>query len=116
MKKILLLLSILTFLNCEAIFEDNISNLTVEVLSPVDHAVIEDNDVVFAWQTVNGADAYRLQIAKPNFLNATKIVLDTLLQQSLIEVYLEPSDYQWKIVGENSEYQTEERLSSFTIN
>ena len=67
-----------------------------------------------AWQFLS--DPANLKVITPNFSNITKTVLDTVIAKSLFSKKLSSGDYEWSIIGKNSEYQTQETRSSFTIN
>ncbi len=92
--------------SCEAIlFEEDISDSSVIVLAPLHNSVVETNNVNFNWTAVEDADNYQLQIAIPDFVNATQILTDSILPETSFNLNLEPSDYQWRVraLNENSE-------------
>ncbi len=117
MKKILMVMLLLTLLiGCEAIFVDNISDDKVEILAPVNGTVMDAGTVTFSWKNIEGADQYQVRIAKPNFLNATQIVADTLVTKTSFSNVLEAGEYEWMIYGVNSEYQSMEEIYTLTLN
>jgi len=111
--KILLGLLILTFYNCEDILEEDISDDIVFTIYPTQDLIIESNVVNFQWNTIEGADDYRLQI-----FNTSQVKLvDTLIARTQITIPLSEGNYQWRVRGENSAYQSTYSLPiSFVVN
>jgi hypothetical protein len=100
--KVLLGLLCLTFYNCEDILEEDISNDIVFTIYPMEDLLIESNVVDFQWNTLKGADDYRLQI-----FNTSQVKLvDTLISKTQVTIPLSEGDYQWRVRGENSAYQS----------
>ncbi|OMQ11323.1 hypothetical protein [[Flexibacter] sp. ATCC 35103] len=100
-KLILIALTILTY-SCEDIFEKNISNDTVQNLYPINNPIIESNVVSFRWNTLNGADKYRIQIYESNQI----LVLDSLTNKTSITLPLNTGNYIWRVRGENYAYES----------
>ncbi|WP_047415856.1 hypothetical protein [Cellulophaga sp. Hel_I_12] len=100
--------------SCDDILEvDDISAAEVQILAPKDGTIIASNTVSFNWDELNSAEAYRIQIAQPNFENAVQILMDsTVIQDTLgrvitsIEKRLLNGVYQWRIKAINSGYET----------
>ena len=111
--KVLFGLLCLTFYNCEDILEEDISDDIVFTIYPIEDLIIESNVVNFQWNTLDGADDYRLQI-----FNTSQVKLvDTLISQTQITIPLSEGDYQWRVRGENSAYQSTYSLPvSFVVN
>ncbi|TDQ21833.1 hypothetical protein [Tenacibaculum caenipelagi] len=115
-KLILLLVLIIASSSCEAIFVENISDKKIVVISPSEGTELNNSEVTFSWNEVSDVDVYHLKIITPNFNNATKIVLDTIVTETLITKNLDSGSYEWSVRGENSGYETQETISSFIIN
>lgn len=116
MKKILTATLLLTMLiSCETIFVENISDKAIEVLAPKGGAEIDGGTITFSWKRLDAADQYRLRIATPNFLNAAQIITDTIVSTTSFDKTMEVGDYEWIIVGENTDYQTVEQIYALTI-
>lgn len=114
--KIVLLLLALIIFSCEDIIEvPDISQNVVVVLAPTENVVINETNINFSWNTIEDADAYKLQIATPNFEAATQIVLDTTIINTNFTKTLDIGSYQWRVRAENSEYQTNYTTQSFTV-
>ena len=111
--KVLLGFLCLTFYNCEDILEEDISDDIVFTIYPTEDLIIESNVVNFQWNTLDGADDYRLQI----FNTSQVILVDTLISQTQIILPLNEGNYQWRVRGENSAYQSTYSLPvSFLVN
>ncbi|TJY37398.1 hypothetical protein [Pontimicrobium aquaticum] len=116
MKKLLFVYIVFSLTSCEELLEiENISNKSITVLAPTDMAVLNQTNLTFNWDTIEGADSYHIQIATPTFNEALQIVKDTLISQNQISITLEANQYQWRVRGENSAYRTPYTMQSFTI-
>lgn len=118
MKKLyyLFILSVI-LLNCDDIIDEvDITNDTISILAPTDGITLTDTNVTFSWSPVDGADMYKLQIATPDFANATGIILDSTITNTAFIQSLNSGDYEWRIRGENTNYQTPFTTQSLTIN
>lgn len=111
--KVLLGFLCLTFYNCEDILEEDISDDIVFTIYPTEDLIIESNVVNFQWNTLEGSDDYRLQI-----FNTSQVKLvDTLIARTQITIPLSEGNYQWRVRGENSAYQSTYSLPvSFVVN
>jgi len=120
-----MLRSILSFLllfflitSCEEIInEENISNDTLQLLAPTNDAVLATKQkIAFNWEELEGADNYQLQIATPDFVSATQIILDTLISRTDYMVdSLATKPYEWRVKGLNSAYETGYSTNVFTV-
>lgn len=100
-KIILFTLAIVT-MSCEDIFEEDITNNSVQIISPRNGAIIESNVVNFQWNSLKGASKYRVQVYGAN----QAIVLDSLVSKTNLTYPLIQGEYQWRIRGENFAYQS----------
>lgn len=101
-KIMLLLLATIAF-SCDDVLEDNIADDTVQIISPVNGAHIESNVVNFQWNSLKGADKYRVQVYGDNQV----MILDSLVNnQTNLTYALAEGNYQWRIRGENFAYQS----------
>lgn len=111
-----LILLVFLLVSCEEIIEvEDISNRNVTILAPTDTAILTITNINFSWNEVEDAEQYRLQIATPSFEMANQIVLDTTIVSTNFNKTLELGSYQWRVRGENSDYQTEYSTQSFTV-
>lgn len=114
-KIVLVFLALITF-SCEDIIEvPDISQKVVVVLAPTEDVVINETNINFSWNSLEDADTYKLQIATPNFEEATQIVLDTTITSTNFTKTLDFGSYQWRIRAENTDYQTNYTIQSFTV-
>lgn len=100
-KIILFALAIVT-VSCEDIFEEDITNDTIQIISPLNGSIIESNVVKFQWNSLKGADKYRVQVYGTN----QTIVLDSLVSKTNLTCPLIQGVYQWRVRGENFAYQS----------
>ena len=114
-KKFLLLLAIGVMYSCEAIFEEDISNTTITILAPKENTTVNKGIVNFNWNSVDDAEKYQLQIAAPNFTNASQIVLDTTITKTSFSNNLVLGKYQWRVKAVNINYQTTYVTTSFEV-
>lgn len=116
-KKLPLLLLIAFFLiSCEALFVENISDKSVQILAPSSDTILSEGTINFSWNEVVDAEEYTFQIATPTFDNATQIITDTILISSSFDKELQVGEYEWRVKAKNSQYQTEYSVANFTIN
>ena len=116
MKRVLGILAIVLVWSCDDIVGvEDISDNTVSILAPTEGAVLTTTSPSFSWEDLDGAVNYNLQIATPSFETATQIVADTTLTANSYTHVLSSGDYEWRIRGENSEYETVYTTQSFTI-
>lgn len=117
MKKIVFSCCIcILFVSCsDVVLVPDISGDSIRVLAPTDGALLNENVVTFTWEAVEDAERYQIQIAKPNFANALQIVTDSTTTNLNFNKVLELGEYQWRVRGENSEYQTAYSTQSFAI-
>lgn len=101
--------------SCNEIVEEDISGKTVTIISPSDGYSSPSNQVVFWWNKLDGADWYNLQIVKPSFNNVQIIVTDTNVTGENFTCLLSFGDYQWRIRPENSAYEGDYVVRSFSV-
>jgi hypothetical protein len=100
-KFILISLAILTY-SCEDILEEDITNDIVQIISPAKDTKIESNVVSFKWNSLKGADKYRVQV----FTTDQVLVLDSLTAKANLTLPLNAGNYLWRVRGENYAYQS----------
>lgn len=117
MKKKLLTFCFLIFLfSCEAIFVEDISDRNVFLLAPTNNSEVANGAILFNWNSVEDTDSYQIQIAIPDFQNASQILLDSITTNTSITKELEIGEYQWRVKAMNSDYETPYSTSSFSVN
>ncbi|HEX8577565.1 MAG TPA: hypothetical protein VF677_14860 [Flavobacterium sp.] len=90
----------------EIIQEKDISGQTVPLVAPVNNAAFSSTGVTFTWEKLEGASAYQLQIASPDFTNALRIVADTIVAGSSFTQQLPVGSYEWKVRALNGSSNT----------
>jgi len=120
MKKILCTIvwvgSFLLLLSCESIlFEKDISETKMVVLAPSDQAEFFTTGVTFSWEKVPDATSYQLQVAKPDFLAPTQLVLDTIVKSTSFIKQLPLASYEWRVRALNTSYATAYVTRKFTV-
>ena len=121
--KTFLVLTILGLaVSCEDILEvADISNESITILAPKDSVILTNTDVQFNWDKVEEADGYHLQLATPNFENATQILIDSVMVIDSTFVgtkfvkTLDYSTYEWRIKAFNSGYDTAFSSGHFSV-
>jgi hypothetical protein len=103
-------------MGCEAILVKDISNTQVITLAPTEGAQVVAGTISLRWELVDEATSYRVQVATPNFDNATQVLLDSSVSTNAIDVALTAGTYQWRVSALNSEYSTRYTTISFTVN
>jgi len=96
----------LQFSCSEIIFEQDISDSYVNILAPTNSTTLTTGNISFNWEAVSDADKYQIQIATPNFANAKQIVLDSLTENTSYVIQLLPNNYEWRVRGVNSAFET----------
>ena len=99
----------------EILFEDEISNLSIELKAPSEDIKLDFNLVNFHWESLDGVDQYNLQIARPNFEAAEIIILDTIILGNSHKKLLNDGNYEWRVRGLNSAYSTSYSNGNFII-
>jgi hypothetical protein len=100
-KIIMLLLVVLTF-SCEDVFEDDITDDIVQIISPIEGSNVTSTSVNFQWAYLKGATKYRVQVFKSD----QSIALDSLVNKNNLIFQLPSGKYRWKVRGENFGYQS----------
>lgn len=101
----ILLLVVITACKKDFIVED-ISKKTLTVNAPSPDLETDINTITFWWDPLDGAEAYNLQIVKPSFSKAVKLMLDTNLTATKFNFTFTPGVYQWRIKATNAGHST----------
>ncbi len=101
---------------CDDILEvPDISNDVVSLIAPTEGATVQGNTTTFSWQSITDADAYVLQVAIPNFNNASQVVLDSTLTITSFTQTLLPNTYEWRVKAINSGFETIYSANNFIV-
>ena len=102
--------------SCSDIVEEpDISQDKVKIIAPADQTVVKGNVVNFTWEPVKDADSYLLQVASPDFNQASQVYVDSLMSATSFAKELLPNDYQWRVKAVNSAYESQYTYSSFSV-
>ncbi|TKG88109.1 hypothetical protein EYV94_27635 [Puteibacter caeruleilacunae] len=102
---LIIALSFIMVMSCRDIIENDISDKSVELSSPVDDLETTDTKIKFVWDDVSDATAYTLQVVKPNAGNNV-MVEDTTIENTWFELDLSPGQYKWRVNAANSVSET----------
>lgn len=100
---------------CSEIFVEDISDKELILISPADALVTEVVTVMFWWEETEDIEKYNLQVVHPNFENPQQVLLDTNITGNRFSQTLYPGDFEWRVNGFNSVYETEYKYRTFTI-
>lgn len=115
-KLVMPLLVICGLTSCSDIVEEpDISQDKVKIIAPADQTVVKGNVVNFTWEPVKDADSYLLQVASPDFDQASQVYVDSLMPTTTFAKELLPNDYQWRIKAVNSAYESLYAYSFFSV-
>ena len=109
-----LLISLILF-SCEDIFEKDITNDSVMILSPLSKNSIQSDKVTFLWELLEGADQYHIVVVSPSFENIQTYVCDSLTDKYTISLSLPAGEYEWSIQARNSAYESQKKNVSFKV-
>ncbi|MBC9794704.1 hypothetical protein [Sinomicrobium weinanense] len=114
----------IAFTGCDDIAEvPDISDKEVVLIAPTDEATVKGNAVTFTWQPVEDAESYILQVATPDFPNASQVVIDHTIERDTSDNVLAtsyskemlPRAYEWRVKAVNSGYETPFSTNAFIL-
>ncbi len=94
----------LLWASCSDVLLPDISDRMVQPVAPADSLVTGSQTHTFYWDTLDGADAYRLRIVTPSFDAITAVLLDESTEDNRRTVTLPPGEYAWQVVASNAGY------------
>lgn len=96
-------------------FDNDLSEVAVQLIAPANDAVLTDQEITFSWEAVPFSENYKIQIATPDFENATQLLADEVLSSTSFSNTLEDGAYQWRVKAQNSESETSYTTYSLTV-
>ncbi len=102
MKYIYILFITFSFSACSLFFEDDLSKIKVDLLTPPDGYSSKVQTQEFIWEAMEGADEYQFQIVSKSFAYIEEYILDTILTTTKFSITLEPQAYEWRVIGKNN--------------
>jgi len=97
-------------ISCEDIFEEDITDKALTVESPLDQSTILGNTVQFRWSELEGVTQYKLQVKEDS---SNIIILDSTVTETSLTYGLNEGEYNWRVRGENSVYNTGYTVDTF---
>jgi len=90
---------LVSLIGCEeTLFEPDLSDDNVVLLSPIDGARTFNNITRFEWLAVEGASRYQVQLAFPNFENLDFIIFDRIIDTIfIIDTLKQTGNYEWRV-------------------
>ncbi|TDQ11564.1 fibronectin type III domain-containing protein [Pedobacter metabolipauper] len=108
-------LFLFSLLGCSEFIEPNIEKREVVLLAPANASESNQYSQTFWWEEVEDALQYRLQVVAPNFVNTSRLILDTVIKTNKFNYTLDPGNYEWRIRAENGSSQSPYKTASFVI-
>lgn len=112
------LTGLLLLAGCKDFFEESLENSKVQLLAPADRTGTNKYQVGFAWEQVEDALSYHLQVVTPDFAGAVSMVADTLVSSAMagrLELTLDPGKYEWRLRAENGSSVSAWQSRQFTV-
>lgn len=107
--------TLFTSSSCDDFFEKDISEKTVQVISPTNDIELSGNRATFVWELEEGAETYHVVIVSPSFDYIQKYVCDSVLTENRMSLELPSGEYQWFIQAENFGYKSLRNYLNFKI-
>ncbi len=92
--------------SCKELTQPDLTDKQINIIAPVDNLVTTSTTNSFAWDPVDGAAKYQLQIVSPKFDSVVRFVTDSAFTNSLFTYTLTPGVYQWRVKATNAGSQT----------
>ena len=116
MKKAGFVLLVIVFaIGCAKWVSVDISSDSIVLVSPTENQVDSLQKKTFVWEELEGAKKYRLQIASPDFSNISYYALDSLVLGTSFSTSLIPNAYEWRVRGENDDFNSAWSKRKLTI-
>ncbi|WP_410221205.1 hypothetical protein [Pedobacter sp.] len=109
------LLSACFIISCKEFIERPLDNKQIRIIAPANHVETNSYQLTFWWETHPDAFQYRLQVVSPDFSEAVKFILDTVVRSDKFTYTLEPGNYQWRVRGENGSSATLYTTGNFVV-
>lgn len=105
-KRFIYLLLIATLASCQDLIVEDISEETVHILVPQDNVSTMSSTVTFAWEKIEDADSYQIQIVSPDFATAQTLCYDSVTENNKITFSLNPGKFEWRVKAINDISET----------
>ncbi len=119
MKKLVYYLFVLqlaiSWWSCADFIEPDLSDSTVQLISPPDSFSTNLETVTFLWEQTEDVLKYQLQVVQPDFVTPLAFVLDSSVTDDRFVYSLAPGNYQWRVLGKNSNTSTQYQTFNLTV-
>jgi len=102
--------------SCEDIFVKDISKKTVDMIAPVNNAILNQTDPTLVWTSTEGAEHYHIIIVSPSFDHIETYACDSITSDYKLKFTLSSGTYQWSVQALNTAYQSLKSYGTFQIN
>ncbi len=109
------ILTMIIYGGCTEIFEPDISDEEVQLLTPPNNTTTPLLTHTFWWNEIEYADEYLFQLVSPSFSFINETIADTLTENYSITFILNPGTYQWRVSAKNYSGQTEFSTNTLVI-
>lgn len=99
------LLYVLLLVGCTEFISPNITQNTITVIAPTDSLFTNRSELSFWWEQDSEVESYGFQMVTPDF-TAPLVLLDTLISDDILTLYLEEELYTWRVQGINEGSET----------
>nr|WP_319511365.1 hypothetical protein [uncultured Draconibacterium sp.] len=92
------------------------SNKKVDFTFPVNNSILNYGDVTIAWNQIENAINYHLQIVSPDFISPVKLIYDDWIQNNKISLNLPTGLYQARVKASDGSLNSKSDTIKFEIN
>ena len=96
----------LMLIACDDILETDITKDKIVLRTPSDELSTTETELLFWWESLDGASSYQVLITAPDFENPTALLLDSTVTADRLVLTLPVGDCEWCVRGKNSAYET----------
>lgn len=104
------------YASCDAVFEDDLSGVVVDLAIPADGAQLGNSIVQFHWDSIKEALEYDFQLVTPSFSDSTAyFITDTTLSEFGLTRVLGIGEYEWRVKAINNSSESCFATSAFSV-
>lgn len=115
LKRLFVLSPLMILIGCQDLLVNDISDQKVEIYAPKEGAVLSMSVVTFAWEDMEDASAYNIQIVSPSFESAQILWYDSLVYSNKVGFVLDPGSFEWRVRAINDVSETKYSVAKFRI-
>lgn len=106
-KIIFVTIIVLSFSSCKDFFEEDLSEHSVNIITPSNNSSSTSLNITFDWDDVDGATSYQMLLGCPSLNNPSALYVDSSLTLSTVQYSLSPGYYEWKVRAVNNSSETD---------